>query len=66
MPALEQGDTQMLLQAADLPTDGRLGDEQLFRRLGEGQVAGGRLETLDQVQRGQVEALLLHYASSCM
>ena len=64
--ALEQGDAQMLLQAADLPADGRLGDEQLFGGLGEGQVAGGRLEALDQVQRGQIEALLLHYTSSCM
>ena len=66
MPALEQGNAQVLLQRPDLPADGRLGDEQLLGRLGEGEVACRRLEALDQVQRGEIEASLLHYASSCM
>ena len=65
MPALEQSDAQVLLQAPDLPADGRLGDEQLLGSLGEGEVAGGSLETLDEVERGEVEALLWHYVSSC-
>ena len=66
MPALEQGDAQVLLQRPDLPADRRLGDEQLLGRLGEGEVARRRLEALDQVQRGEVEAPLLHYVCSCM
>ena len=66
VPALEQRDAQVLLQRPDLPADGRLRDEQLLGRLGEGEVAGRRLEALDQVQRGQVEAPLLHYICSCM
>ena len=66
VPALEQGDAQVLLQRADLPADGGLGDEQLLGRLGEGEVACRRLEALDQVQRGEIEAPLLHYIRSCM
>jgi hypothetical protein len=65
MPALEQSGAQVLLQAPDLPADGRLGDEKLLGGLGEGQVAGCSLETLDEVERGEVEALVWHYVSSC-
>jgi hypothetical protein len=55
VPALEQGDAQVLLQRADLPADGGLRDEQLLGRLGEGEVACRRLEALDQVQGGRLK-----------
>jgi hypothetical protein len=43
-----------------------LRDEQLVGGLGEREVAGGRLEALDQVERRQVEALPMHYHRSCI
>ena len=64
--ALEQRHAQMLLQRPDLPAHGRLRDQQLVGGLREGQVAGGRLEALDQVERRQVEASLMHYHGSCI
>ena len=63
---LEQRHAQVLLQRPDLAAHRRLGDEQLLRRLGEAQRPGRRLEALDQVQRGQVEALSMHSVSSCI
>src|SRR5882672_6260831 len=66
VPALEQGNAQMLLERPDLPADGRLGDEQLLGRPREREVACRRLEALDQVQRGEIETSLLHYTHSCM
>jgi hypothetical protein len=56
----------MILQAADLPADGRLRDEKLLSRLGEAQRAGRRFEALDEVQGRQVEAFSLHSQNSCM
>ncbi|MCY1361976.1 hypothetical protein D9M69_486740 [compost metagenome] len=44
--AVHQGQAEGILQAADTPAEGRLGDEALFRRLGEAAGGGQRAEVL--------------------
>jgi hypothetical protein len=65
LPPLEQRDAEMILQRLDLPADGRLCDEQLFGCLGEAQVPGSRLETLDEAQLRQAVASVWHSQNSC-
>ena len=60
---LEQADAEVVFERLDLPAHGRLGDEQLLGRLGEAERAGGRLEALEERERGQVVALWHSYGS---
>jgi hypothetical protein len=63
MVPAKQRDAELLLERLDLAADRRLGDEQLARRLGEAQVAGRRLESLEQIERGEVAPI--HSIFSC-
>ena len=56
MPALEQRHAQARLDLLDLAADGGLREKQLARCPREAQVARGRLETAQQVERGQLLA----------
>src|SRR5207244_11838278 len=61
----KQGHAKLLLEGLDLAADGRLGDVELRRGLGEAQVARRRLETLQQVERRQGAPLFKHSFFSC-
>ena len=52
MRAAEQGGAQTLLQPLDLMADRRLGDAQLLRRPGEGEMPRRGLEGAQRVERG--------------
>jgi hypothetical protein len=58
--AHEQAHAQALLERLDLAAYRRLGDEQLVGRASEVQVAGGRLEAAQQVQRRDRAGCLSH------
>ena len=50
MPAMEQGNAELLFEFLHLSAHRRLGEEELGARLGEGQVARSGLEALQQVE----------------
>ncbi len=53
----EQRDAELFLQPADQMADRGLGDVQLLRRAREAEVARGRLEGAQSVERGQAIAM---------
>jgi hypothetical protein len=64
--ALEKPHAELRLERLHLPADRRLGEEELFPRLGEGQVPRGGLEALQEVERWQVAGGHVDSRSSCI
>ena len=52
VPPLEERHPELVLEVLDLPAHRRLGEEKFLPRLGEGEVPGGRLEALEQIEAG--------------
>ena len=61
--AAEELHAELLLQRLDLPADGRLGEEQFRRGLGEAEVARGGVEAFQRIEGG--EAVSIHDNYSC-
>jgi len=62
--AHEQRRAQLVFQALDLAADGRLGDEQLLRRIAEVQPPGDGLEGAQVGQRERAAAWRIHISSA--
>ena len=65
MVTAKQGHAELIFQRLDLAADRRLRDEELGRRLGEAQIAGGGLEALQKIERRQLADPLKHSFFSC-
>ena len=55
----------MILDGLQLAAHGGLGHKQFLARFGETQVARSRLESPQQVERGQIAALFMYSINSC-
>src|SRR5262249_53675284 len=65
MAAMEELDTEVVLERLDLPADGRLREEALLAGLGERQMASGGVEGEREIEGRGAAGFFLHVYSEC-